>query len=95
MLEVPESQSLKRMLGIFTDQKPPPRSARTKCSVAPPSSPYSAAVLESLLHIHSPISQGALSHVTPRFKIFLTSAFLRRSNVVVQAGCPPSPLRAL
>lgn len=39
-----------RLLPFSLAQIDPPRSARTKCSVAPPSSLYSSAVLSSFLH---------------------------------------------
>lgn len=49
--------------GPFQFNSLPPRSASTRCSVAPPSSPYSSALLSSLL---KPLSQHKLS-LSPSF----------------------------
>lgn len=60
----------------------PPRRARTRCNVAPPSRLYSSAVLSSFLQFH--VSCGIASRENRRRHTF---AFLRRLNAVGLVEC--------
>lgn len=73
-----------------TDHAFPPLSASTKCSVAPPSSAYSDAVLSSALLHRQPSSRHPFLS-----RCELTSAFRRRSTAAAVVGFLPFLRRAL